>query len=415
MKYKANIFFTNVSVLFVGTLVSQLINLGGLPILSRLYGTEAFALLALFLAINSITLSFSTLQLDLAIVKNEEFQERAGLIKLSFLTSFFISLVVSLLCLSFGKFLNSQINKEFSLLIFVYMLVTAGNQILTHFFNSERKYKNIATARILLALVNILLAMFLFNWDSKIGLLAAITLANTISFLFLLFLFRKRIYQTLSIPFLRLGNIYRNNIKFVQFSTPASFLDILSYQFIILFLSRFFSDYITGSFFMALRIVILPTALIGGAISQVFYKEIAEKYAQQILKTKDFWKIWQLLTILGLLPFSILFFFGKEIFGFVLGGEWILAGEMASILAIKGFFTFLSSPTSSGFVVMNYQQFNLWNSSIRLTYTIVFLMISYYQQNFFIFLWGYSITEFLVILIYNFWMVKLLKNSTNRD
>ena len=405
MNFKKNIFFKNVSILFLGTLISQIINIGGLPILSRLYGTTEFSTLALFMALGLIVLSFSSFQLDYAIVKHKFLEEKLALIGLAFSSVILIAIIVTSGLLVWSNWSN-KIDTLFILTLFIFFIANGGNQILVYFFNSEKKYKNIAFARVLLALVNIVFAITLFYIWSKIGLIVALTIANVFSFGCLLIFFQKKIKRIFQIRSTIFSKVLKQNIKFIQFSTPAAFLDILSHQAIFFFLVGYFSEEITASFFMAVRIVLLPAGLVGYAISQVFYKDISDKFIKNTLTKFDFWKIWKLLFLLGVIPFTILFFFGKELFVFILGENWGLAGEMAVILALKGFVNFCSSPTSSGFVVMNKQQYNLILNIIRLGYTFFLLYLSIIRNDIFFFLWWYTFAEIMQMMLYNFLILR---------
>ena len=401
-------FFKNVSTLFIGTVVAQAINVFGLLILSRLYGTHEFAILALFSAIGSIILSFSTFKLDLAIVKNIDINERAALLKTALQSNFYISIIASIGLFIWAQF-DLQMNLEFVFAILVYLITCGASQSLIYFFNSEKNYQPIAISKVLVALINLLIAIMLWYLIPSLGLIIAISLANVVSCLYLVFLFRKKISNLFQINRAKQIEVSKQNKDFIKYSTPTGLLDVLSIQIIIIFLSKAFTEEITGSYFMALKIVMLPTALIGAAISQVFYKEIADKYANKILTKLDFWKIWKGLFLLGIIPFTLLFLFGKNIFEFVLGEEWILAGEIAAILSIKGLLTFISSPTSSGFIVLNQQQTTFWLIVLRISYTFGLLIWSIYHQDIFLFLWCYVGFEFLMILLYNGLILKYLR------
>ena len=161
----------------------------------------------------------------------------------------------------------------------------------------------------------------------------------------------------------------------------------------------------------ALRVVMLPTAFVAAAIGQVFYKEISSKFEQNILSTNDFWKVWKVLFLLGIIPFTLLFFFGKNIFEVVLGEEWILAGQMAAILAIRGFINFIGSPTSSGLIVLNKQHYNLILTTIRIIYTFLLLFWAASKNDIFLFLWYYTFTEVVFMSIYNFLIINIIQGK----
>ena len=402
-------FFKNVSTLFIGTVVAQTINIIGLLILSRLYyGTHEFAALALFSAIGSIILSFSTFKLDLAIVKHVEIKERAALLKTAIQSNAYISILVSFGLLVWAQ-VDLQMNLELVIAIVIYLITCGTSQSLIYFFNSEKNYQPIAISKVMVALINFFIAISLWYLVPSIGLIIAITLANVVSCLYLVFLFRKRILNLFQISKAEQIVILKQNQDFIKYTTPTGILDVLSVQIIIIFLSKVFTEDITGSYFMALKITLLPTALIGGAISQVFYKEISDKYYNNLLTSLDFWRIWKGLFLLGIIPFTCLFFFGKNIFEFVLGDEWILAGEMAAILSIKGLSTFVSSPTSSGFVVLNRQQVNLWIIIVRISYTLLLLIWSISHHDIFLFLYWYVGLELIMTFIYNGLILRYLR------
>ena len=123
----------------MGTMISQLINIGGLPVLSRLYSVEDFGKLAFFMAVGSIVFSFSTLKLDLAIVKAEKINEKMALIYISFISILIFSISATL-CLYLWSFLNSQINNLFLTFIFFFFLSNGGSQVLVYFFISEKNF-----------------------------------------------------------------------------------------------------------------------------------------------------------------------------------------------------------------------------------------------------------------------------------
>ena len=401
-------FFRNFSTLFIGMVIAQIINILGLLILSRLYDTHEFAMLALFSAIAAIILSFSTFKLDLAIVKHIDINTREVLLKTALQSNFYISIIVSF-CLFIWAQYDQQLNLEFVLSILIYLITCGTNQSLTYFFNSEKDYSPIAVSKIIVALFNIFIAVTLWYIIPEIGLIIAMTVANLVSCLYLIFLFRKKISNLFKVSKSQQIEITNQNKDFIKYSTPTALLDVFSIQIIIIIISKVFTEDITGSYFMALKIVMLPTAFIGVAIGQVFYKEISDKHANNILTSVDFWKIWKSLFLIGIIPFTCLFFFGENIFEYVLGEKWILAGEIAAILSIKGLLTLISSPTSSAFIVLNRQQTTFWLIVLRISYTFGLLIWSTYHQDIFMFLWYYMLFEFLMVLLYNGMILKYLR------
>jgi O-antigen/teichoic acid export membrane protein len=67
-----------------------------------------------------------------------------------------------------------------------------------------------------------------------------------------------------------------------------------------------------------------------------------------------------LLSILSLIPFSIVFFFGEPIFVFVFGENWVLAGQISEILAPWLMINFVTSPISTLPLVLGKQVLFFW-------------------------------------------------------
>ena len=405
-------FFKHVSTLFIGTVAAQLINVIGLFVLARIYGTQEFAALALFSAIALIILSFSTLKLNLAIIKYSELTKRLALCNLAFRSNFVIS-IFAFIMLGVWNYFTHKIDYEFLSLFLVYLLSYGSAQCLISFFNSENNYWPIAKARILLASANFLMALALSYIYPSMGLVWAFTLASAISCIYLVYVFRDKILQVYEVKEKNLKMVLKENKDFIWFLTPATMLDVLSVQVIVIFFSNTFSEEIVGSYFMATKVVMLPTAFIGAAIGQVFFKDISTKYERNQLTKNDFWKIWKVLFGLGIIPFTILYFHGDWIFGFLLGKEWILAGQMATILAIKGFLNFIGSSTSSGFIVLRKQHYTFMLTIIRVIYTFILLIWMYFEKDIFLFLWYYVLFEVVFMIVYNALIISVLHFKTS--
>jgi O-antigen/teichoic acid export membrane protein len=99
-------------------------------------------------------------------------------------------------------------------------------------------------------------------------------------------------------------------------------LDTFSINSIVLLLSYFFSDAVTGAYSFSLRILSIPTIVIGASIGQVFFQKISEAYGNEEKITGMIVKTWKVLFMIGILPTLILFFFGEDLFKFVFGDKW---------------------------------------------------------------------------------------------
>jgi O-antigen/teichoic acid export membrane protein len=150
-------------------------------------------------------------------------------------------------------------------------------------------------------------------------------------------------------------NRYR---KFPLVSSWSGLMNTLSIQLPVMLLSRFFSQATVGYYSFGLRVVALPMALMGQAVSQVFYQRASEARSQGTLHLVV-QNTYARLVNLGLFPLLVLGLIGPELFGIVFGPEWTEAGVYAQILSLWRFVTFLGSPLSTLINVLERQEVGL--------------------------------------------------------
>jgi O-antigen/teichoic acid export membrane protein len=90
-------FVRNVAVVASGTAASQAIAIAFSPLITRLYGPDAFGILGAFLAIVSVLTPIAALSYPIAIVLPKEDVDARGLARLSAYISIFIGILLSIL------------------------------------------------------------------------------------------------------------------------------------------------------------------------------------------------------------------------------------------------------------------------------------------------------------------------------
>src|SRR5699024_8009724 len=85
IKFSKKPFVRNVIILASGTAAAQIIAMALSPIITRLYGPEAYGLMGTFMAIVSIVAPIAALTYPIAIVLPKSDQDAKGIIRLSIL------------------------------------------------------------------------------------------------------------------------------------------------------------------------------------------------------------------------------------------------------------------------------------------------------------------------------------------
>ena len=112
LKYKNSRFFRSVIVVASGTAMAQLITMAFSPVITRLYGPEAFGVLGTFVAFTHILSPLAGLTYPAAIVLPKEDSEAECLVRLSRNISFFIAIAILILLLFQNNFIIDILNLE---------------------------------------------------------------------------------------------------------------------------------------------------------------------------------------------------------------------------------------------------------------------------------------------------------------
>jgi O-antigen/teichoic acid export membrane protein len=140
--------------------------------------------------------------------------------------------------------------------------------------------------------------------------------------------------------------------KFIYFSSVPAFLDSLSSNIPILFLTAWYAAETAGYFQLSRMVLTIPIALVSAAVSQVLLNKTIELKKDRRPIGKWYLRIGTLLLISFLPLFLLLLMKGEEIFGLIFGREWGQSGTFAAILAGAYLMRFVIAPLSCVFPAM---------------------------------------------------------------
>ena len=401
-------FSKNVLTLMTGTTIAQAIPIAISPILTRIYTPEDFGVFALYLAIVSILVVFTTGQYDLAIMLPKYEKSAISIVKLSLIINTIFSISIFIVIFIFFDFFQSLSDKN-SLGYFLYFIPLSVFLIgcyntMNYWLNRKKQYKMLSTNKVIQSLTSSTSSMTLgiqnFGKDGLIisQLLAqAVVVALLIKKIKMSFLFQ-------SFEKLKIIAIARRYIKFPKITMMQSFFSNTTAELPIIIISSFFALKDAGFYSLAQRVVASPISIISSSFFQVFYQSFTtEKNKQKFYKMK-FIKINAVL----LPPFILLWFFMEPLFGFVFGEEWVIAGVYSQIILPLLYMKFLSNLFTTTTYLYYERQIENFILSIIITITaIASLFIGVIIDNLFFGLIAMSVSNCLVILFklyrsYNF-------------
>jgi O-antigen/teichoic acid export membrane protein len=277
--------------------------------------------------------------------------------------------------------------------------------VLQYYNNRTKQYKDLAKAVVYKSIASVIVRLtVVFIKPGPTGLISGqITsqiVANTKLFLNTVkgkelnkILFRKSIHL-----------LSKRYIDFPKYSTAAVLANTSSYQLTNILISTFYSITTLGFYSLAQRILGMPAILVGGAVGKVFYQQAAIEKQKTGKSNQAYKSTVKKLILVGLPTFGILIFFVEDIFAFVFGEEWRIAGKYAQILLPMYFIRFVSSPISIVLSVFEKQKQGLIINIILIFSTVGLLVTGYLLQTGFIqilyFLSGLLFIEYILFLVY---------------
>jgi O-antigen/teichoic acid export membrane protein len=347
-------FGRNVAAMMTGTIVAQALPIALSPILTRLYTPQDFGVLAIFMAMNAIVSVVAAGRYDTAIMLPEDDEDALNIVAISMAITLAVSalsaLAIFLLHDPILALLGSPATGPWLYLLPAGVLLTCSYQVLTSWNNRNKRFKELAMSRALQggsAGIS----------QCGLGYLARGTAGGLILGWFAGQLLAIFSLGKANLPQLMLGRssisatrIKENAIRYKRFplfSTWGSLFDSGATQMPLFIITSYFSSVITGLFSFTLKVLSLPLFLISSSIAQVLYQKITQLHNEDPAKLRPY--ILRIAAVLSAIavPFVIFFMiFGVDIFTFVFGKNWALAGEFAGILSVAAGVRFIVSPLS---------------------------------------------------------------------
>ena len=363
---KQSSFTSDVIKLVGGTAFAQALAVLASPVLTRIYGPEAFGIAALFTAVTGIISVVACLRYEQAIMLPKREEEAANILGLSLLIAATIALfLVPVLWLGqepLLRLLNAQGLAPHRWLVPLAVFLSGVFMALNYWNSRTKRFGRLSVARVnaSISTTGTQIGLGLAGYNAGGTLIMAGILGSIVSTLVLGGqilrddgkIFRENIHLELMKEELRR---YR---KFPIVDTWSELLNSISWQLPIFMLSAFFSPTVVGFYSIGTRVLQLPMSLVGGSISQVFFQRAAEANAEGTLSllVENAFRVF---ATLGLFPLLMLTLIGKDLFVIFFGTSWAEAGVYAQILSIWTFFWFVSSPLSTVYYVLEKQEFAL--------------------------------------------------------
>jgi O-antigen/teichoic acid export membrane protein len=344
-------FLNSVGILLSGTAAAQMLAVLVLPVLTRLYTPNDFAVFAVFASMLGVASVVACLRLEIAIPLPDSDADAAHLLALALCSSFAISVGVSgIVWLFSGQIVNAlgQISlKRYLWLLPIGVWLGSSFSALHYWAIRKNRFSIVAKSRLSQAIggsgTQVIFGVFGF---APVGLL----LGHLIFSSFGIWRLARNALKSDGLVFsmikiARMRVIFNNYKKYPKFSVLEALTNSAGIQLPIMLISSMALGPEVGFLMLATRVMQAPIGLIGGAVSQVYLAQAAERTKDGTLKKLTLDTLDGLIKIGvgGLLFFAII---APEGFSIFFGHEWVRAGNLVVWMTPWFVFQILSSPIS---------------------------------------------------------------------
>lgn len=407
-------FSRNVITLMTGTTIAQAIPIAISPILTRIYTPEDFGVFALFFSITAIFGSIANGRYELAIMLPKKDEDAINIFALGFIITTFMSLVLLLFAVVFKDYFTTLGNEEIGFwLYFVPLTVffTGLWNILNYFNNRRKNYKDLRNATILKSIVLAVVQLSVgFVKSGATGLISGSLLSNIFANMKLLKNITKDKLLLSKISKVKIIALAKRYKDFPKYSMWAILANTLSQNLTNILISTFYSVATLGFYSLVERVLGMPSSLIGNSIGQVFFQQATKEKQQTGKAIKTFNSTVKKVIIIGLPSFGLLFFTVEDLFVFVFGEEWKIAGTYAQIVIPLFFIRFIVATVMIIDTIFEKQKFYLLSQIFFLLMTVAIILI-FRLDSFEFFLKVFTIAAFVFYSSYFYCLILFSKGE----
>jgi len=370
----------NIVTVVSGTAGAQAITLAFMPVITRIYGPEAYGVLGTFLSVTMMLIPVAALTYPIAIVLPKRDGDARGLVRLALVTALVLATLVALALQLFGERLAAvadiSIIQPYLMLIPFVMFCGAALEICQQWLFRTQRFRITASVAVGHSL--------LFN--------SIRTVAGLLQSSALVLVCTTALQQALHAAMLGLAmlrakphtdnhhgdaeqdspgmlELARQHSDFPKFRAPVMLINAVSQHLPTLVLAAYFGPAAAGFFALCKQALTMPTNLIGKSVADVYYPRISRAIHDREPVAAMLLKATAALGLVGLVPFTLVAVIGPWLFALVFGEQWHVAGEYARWLALAEYVIFVSRPCVVAVPALSLQGrfllFEMFSTSLR--------------------------------------------------
>lgn len=370
----------------LGSVGAQIIALALMPVITRLYSPEEYGFFSMYLSISVIITSISILKLDQAIYKVKDKKQTSGLVGLICISLVTVCVLTAIITFS-ASYYTEQSNLLWITLGVISLSLFEFCIALGISLNLVRKIRNFRVIQAMVIGLSQISLYWLLN-DYR-GLIIGHIVGYGI--FIILMLNASKLELSISFKYENLKNTFVSYKDFIKYQAPASLLNSLSQNLIIVIIAWGYGEQLAGLYGLTYKILTLPNSIIGNAVRQIFYKNAEDIKSNAKLLYKTYLKTTCCLGLVSIVGFGVGFFTYDFLFVTFFGEAWADSAMIAKILTPWFMIMLINPPSIALFNVLdkqkNYFVFELINSIFRISILVMSPLM------------GYEFTTLLIIYV----------------
>ena len=401
-------FFSNVLKIAGSTFFAQLIAFITIPIFSRIFLPQTIGEFALFTSITGLLSVFGTGRYELALMLPKERELAIKILSIGLFIAFIWMCFLFIIIIFFknkitliGKF-DTIANYLYFIPITIFFI--CSNKMFTYWNNREKYFTINAKLNVFNSILskvsNVLVGFIGFATSSALILINLCVLFFENLIRIKLFIKQNNIHDIFSkqsIPLFK--TVFVRYKKFPLIDVWSGFLDGGSILIVPILLSIFFSTTDVGLYSQSLMLIQIPLTLIASAFAQVFFQRLSNSKHNAKEFSGLVTKLFVILLQIGIPIFTVIFLWGKELFSFFLGKQWLLSGTYAELLAPWCCLKLCFSPLSVVFSVLERQGLSLLFTVFVFTIRVISILIGGYFNDVYLAILLFGISGFICNLL----------------
>lgn len=397
-------YWKNVSSVFVGTLLAQVIPIIGSIFIARIFAPSEFGQFSVWFAIVAFVAIVITLRFEAVLAILEDGMERLKAVFYVFLIAISIS-ILFFVGVILGKnlpWIDMYFPESMMLLLTIApaALLFALNQVCQMWAAAEGQYGKLITMRLVQAtlLIGVQIS-FGLAYPIAASLAVGFMVAGMIGLVWSMAMMPKFVYAQF-LSFEKIKVFSKRYKSFPMFALPADSINTAVAQLPVLIVSYRFGSDVAGYLALTMRVLGAPIGLVGKAVLDVF-----KRHAIQNIKAKGNCRDLYIHTfsVLALASVALVvgtIYLAQDIFRLAFGLEWFVSGQMAIWLLPMFALGMIASPLSYMTYLVEKQHVDLlWQSGLMIVALVNLSFFKTYESTLIAHGIGYAFMYIIYIAI----------------